>query len=305
MPRVSIVVPAFDAADTIGAALASVAAQTYTDWEVVVGDDCSTDATAELAAAAAPGARVVRTAGRVGPAGARNAALAAAGGELIALLDADDAWEPTYLERMVGAFDAEQRRAPGVGIVCCDALRVDAGGRVLERHRDIIGTADGITLDVLLRGNPILVSALAPLALVRELGGFAPETWGSEDHDLWLRIVETGRRVVYVPEPLVRYRVATGSVSSGPGTMAATNATTYRRALARGNLSARQRRLAGRQLRLHEAVGRVAALRDARRERGRLPLGATLRAAPLVARTALEHPRRWARWPDVLRKRAG
>jgi glycosyltransferase involved in cell wall biosynthesis len=301
MPRVTIVVPAFDAADTIGAALASVAAQTYADWEVVVGDDCSTDATDEIAAAA-HGTRVVRTTGRTGPGGARNAALAVAEGELVALLDADDAWEPTYLERMVGAYDAEERRSPGVGIVCCDAQLIDAHDAPLGHLRDLVGTADGLTLDALLRRNPIFVGSLLPLAVVRELDGFHPEAWGSADFDLWLRILETGRRVVYVPEPLARYRLSEGQMSRSLGGMAATAAIAYRRALERDRLTPPQRRIARRELRLQEGVERVSRLLDARGETGRLPVREALRSAPRLARVAIEHPGRWAQWARGVRR---
>ncbi len=66
----------------------------------------------------------------------------------------------------------------------------------------------------LLEGNPIFVSAVVPRQLVVELGGFSTETWGSEDHDLWLRILEQGYEVAVNPQPLVIYREAQGSVSA-------------------------------------------------------------------------------------------
>jgi glycosyltransferase involved in cell wall biosynthesis len=98
-PLVTVVVPAHNAERYIVDALGSALAQTHPAVEVIVVDDGSTDRTAELAAAQ-PGVHVIRQANR-GPAAARNAAIAAGTGELIAYLDADDLWPPSKLERQV------------------------------------------------------------------------------------------------------------------------------------------------------------------------------------------------------------
>ncbi len=89
--------PAFNAADTIEAAIGSVLAQTYDDWELIVGDDASTDDTAELALGIDERIRVVSARERGGPAQGRNLALELAKGELVVLLDADDRMLSTYL----------------------------------------------------------------------------------------------------------------------------------------------------------------------------------------------------------------
>jgi glycosyltransferase involved in cell wall biosynthesis len=258
MPRVSVITPAHDNAATIDATIASVAVQGLADWEHVVCDDASSDDTAarvEAAAAADPRVRLVRAPTNVGPAGARNLALAAATGELAVFLDADDRLEPAYLETMVAAYDAEP---PGVGIVCCDAWREDSSGRRLGRYSDEQGRAEGAGLTEVLRSNPILIASLVPRAAVDEAGGFSDECWGSEDHDLWLRILESGLRVVYVDEPLVSYRVAEGSISSSRLRMARTDQATFRRALARGRLNREQTTIARSRLALAEAAEAVA-----------------------------------------------
>jgi glycosyltransferase involved in cell wall biosynthesis len=260
MPRVSVITPAHDNAATIEATLRSVAAQGYGDWEVVVADDASSDATPDLVTGFGdPRVRLVRSATNLGPAGARNVALAEATGELVVFLDADDRLEPAYLETMVSRYDTE---GPGVGIVCCDAWREDAAGHRLGRYSELHGGADGVGLTELLLRNPVLIASLVPRAAVDAAGGFSTECWGSEDHDLWLRIVEDGGRVVYVDEPLVVYRVAEGSVSSSRARMARTDQATFRRALARGRLDARQRRIA--RSRYDLAVAAEAATRGVR-----------------------------------------
>lgn len=299
MPRVSVITPAYNAAHVIATTIASVRDQTFTDWEQVIVDDQSTDdtlAVIERAASDDDRLRAVAADEKLGPAGARNRAIREARGELLAFLDADDAWAPEYLERQIARFDAEQERTGDVGIVACNANLVGPDGRLPGTYREQFGDPDGISLSELLRANRIFISALVPKRVVDEVGGFSTETWGSEDHDLWLRILETGRRVVATDEPLVDYRVAEGSVSSSLGGMARTNQATYRRALARGNLSFPQRGIARRQLRLHRAVEAVARLREERERTGRVTVAHALRAAPAITAATLSYPNRWWRW---------
>src|SRR3954465_6482790 len=125
MARVSIVIPAYNAAAVIAGAVRSVQAQTYSDWELIVADDGSADGTAERAEAL--GAVVVRAERNGGPAAARNLALRHAAGELVAFLDADDRWLPDYLETPVARYHAEP--AP-VGLLACDAYIETPEGRL-------------------------------------------------------------------------------------------------------------------------------------------------------------------------------
>src|SRR6266511_4686800 len=126
-PRITVIVPARNAEPYLGQTLESVLGQTYGDWEAVVADDASTDGTravAESFAARHPDRiKVVALKRNYGPALARNAAVrASSGGELLALLDADDWWREDYLERQVGLYDAATAAGRRVGIVACNAL---------------------------------------------------------------------------------------------------------------------------------------------------------------------------------------
>lgn len=106
MPRVSVIIPAFNAAAVIGNAVGSAQAQTENRIEIIVVDDASTDDTAavvERLAAQDTRLRLVRMARNGGPGAARNAGLDAAGGEWIALLDADDRYHPQRLESLLAA----------------------------------------------------------------------------------------------------------------------------------------------------------------------------------------------------------
>ncbi|MBE6963738.1 MAG: glycosyltransferase family 2 protein [Ruminococcaceae bacterium] len=104
MPRVSVLIPAYNSAAFLGQALDSVFAQTYRDFEVIVVDDGSEDDTAAVAAAR-PEVRYIRKE-HSGISATRNLAIAQARGEVIAFLDADDLWTPDKLEKQVAYLDA-------------------------------------------------------------------------------------------------------------------------------------------------------------------------------------------------------
>lgn len=104
-PRVSIVMPTYNRKDTIGRAIRSVQAQSFDDFELIVVDDGSTDGTKDLVANLDPRLRLIVQPNQ-GVAGARNTALKAARGDLIAFLDSDDAWTPHHLALATAFFDA-------------------------------------------------------------------------------------------------------------------------------------------------------------------------------------------------------
>src|SRR5262249_32672545 len=118
MPKVSVIIPCFNQGQFVDEAVASVLAQTYRDFEIIVINDGSTDEATnrKLAAYDYPQAQVMHTANQ-GAAGARNTGIAATSGQYILPLDADDRIAPTYLERAVAALEADAR----VGIVYCQA----------------------------------------------------------------------------------------------------------------------------------------------------------------------------------------
>jgi glycosyltransferase involved in cell wall biosynthesis len=295
-PRVSILIPAHNASASLAETLDSVIAQTYCDWEAIVADDASTDATAALAADYHPRVSCVRSARNLGIGGARNLALTRARGELVALLDADDLWLPEYLERQVARYETAAAAGRNVGIVCCDAFELRPGGQRERTYSQRAGWHERVTLTTLLRRNTIFVSAMAPRALVEQLGGFATDCLGTEDYDLWLRIAETGRTILAVREPLVLYRIADVTVSTNIAGMARATQTTYRHALARGRLNSYQRMIARRGLRLQRFVELWEEIARERRESGRLPRALIIPAIPLGVRVVLERPGRWLRW---------
>jgi glycosyltransferase involved in cell wall biosynthesis len=289
-PRVSVIIPAYNARAWLAETLDSVIAQTYDDWEAIVADDGSTDGTGDLAASYHPRVKCVRNERNLGIGGARNLALANASGELVALLDADDLWLPEYLQRQLARYDDAVASGEKVGIVCCGATRLGPEG-----PQESVHSQNPITLTALLRGNTIFVSAIVPRVLIDRLGGFATDCLGTEDYDLWLRILEAGHTVVVVDEFLAFYRVGDATVSANAAGMARAMQTTYRHALERGRLGVRQRAVARRELRWQRLIELRADATGRRARTGRLPVIAIARAAPLGARVMLERPELWLR----------
>ncbi|MFL6601486.1 MAG: glycosyltransferase family 2 protein [Steroidobacteraceae bacterium] len=130
MPQVSIIMPAYNRADTIRRAIASVQAQALQDWQLIVVDDGSTDNTAALIPQDEPRIVVIRQENR-GFVEARNAGLRAAGGEYIAFLDSDDQWEPHHLQLCIGFLEA----FPVEWFVATELLEDFGGGRRVNHYQ--------------------------------------------------------------------------------------------------------------------------------------------------------------------------
>ncbi|HZZ84803.1 MAG TPA: glycosyltransferase family 2 protein [Anaeromyxobacteraceae bacterium] len=128
MPLVSIVMPTYNRADTISRAIASIHAQTWKRWELIVVDDGSTDGTADRLAGLDPRLKLIRQANQ-GVTGARNTGLEAATGDLIAFLDSDDEWLPHHLELAAAFFEA----FPGEHVLTGEFWQ-DFGARSYVKH---------------------------------------------------------------------------------------------------------------------------------------------------------------------------
>ncbi len=205
MARVSVVIPVYNGAATIGRAVASVLAQEYDGTiETIVVDDGSTDATREILAGFRGRIRVIHQPNR-GPAAARNAGARLATGEYLAFLDADDEWLPGKLAGAVPPLEAR----PEVVLVFSDALPVDAAGHPVAASYVTPDCARAPTMaDLLERWWPIIPStAVMRRAAFIAAGGFVEEFRSAayEDPFLFIVIREQGE-FAYVPERLVRYR---------------------------------------------------------------------------------------------------
>jgi len=204
---VAVVIPAFNAADLLPAALGSLQQQTLEPAEVVVVDDGSTDGTAEVAEQY--GAKVIQQ-NQAGPAAARNRGIVETSAPLIAFLDADDWFAPTKLERQATKLDEL-----GAVAIACDAWLVE-DGRVLRCKNEGHAISSVLTHERLLQGNPVICSTMMVRRVVFEhVGVFDedPDLIATEDYDLWLRLARR-EPIAYMSEPLAFYRVVAGSLTS-------------------------------------------------------------------------------------------
>ncbi len=192
-PAVSVIIPTYNRARLVFAAIASVIAQRATDFELIVVDDGSTDDTwPELKRTAAAvnaehadrvAMRIVHTENR-GVAAARNTGVALASAPLIALLDSDDLWGPDKLARQIEYMRAH----PQCVISQTDEYWMSNGERVNPglRHRKAAGD---IFIDSLRTCLVTPSTVILRTALLREVGGFDEDFSAAEDYDLWLRIL--------------------------------------------------------------------------------------------------------------------
>jgi glycosyltransferase involved in cell wall biosynthesis len=206
----SVLIGAHNNAATIERAIRSMLDQTVQDLEVVVVDDGSSDATAELAGTIASGdprVRVIELPTNVGIARSLNAGLEAARADYVAIQDADDWSDPTRLERQL----AELTRDDSVAVVGCRMREVDERGRELvPRTRFAAGEVN----HVLMHFNPIPnTSAAIRRDAALAAGGYDPHYRWAAEYDLWLRLAEQ-YRLIALDEVLATRRMSTRNVAA-------------------------------------------------------------------------------------------
>jgi glycosyltransferase involved in cell wall biosynthesis len=222
-PPVSVVVPAYDRAASIRPALDSVLRQTFSDFELIVVDDGSTDGTREVVRAIDdPRLRLVETPRNMGASAARNLGIAEARGTWVAFQDSDDEWLPLKLEKQMARL-----LAPGAGFVAgyCGMLILGepdapdgpgaAGGRLTARYfpGPEATELEGDLVVPLLRDSLISTQTLvARRDALREVGGFDPELRSLIDWDCALRLAPLGP-IAFVDEPLVLQRFSLNSIT--------------------------------------------------------------------------------------------
>ena len=202
MVNVSVVVPCFNQGRFLDEAVQSVLAQTYQDFEIVIVNDGSTDGqtTSMLRSYVQPRTRVLHTDNQ-GLASARNNGIRAATGRYILPLDADDRIADSYLGKAVALLDAN----PNAGIVYSQA----------EYFGERTGRWElpDYNFPRILLENMIFASSLFRKADWEEVHGYNPNMkHGLEDYDFWLSLIELGRDVIQIPEPLFLYRQTSESM---------------------------------------------------------------------------------------------
>lgn len=238
MPRVSVVMPAYNCGRYIRQAIDSVLGQTEPDLELIVVDDGSTDDTPALvqaAAAADPRIRVVRQRNSGKPAIPRNRGIRETRGEVVCFLDADDVWRPEKVRTGLSILDeqsdvdllfhdVEYMGEDGAlsGRYCCLGS-TDFAQRVLTRSRSLgnrtfLCDGNALFFFICTKVTAIYMSAamIRRPRLFREPLFFAEDLIAGEDVDLWFRVAKSSG-IAFVDAPLSGYRIHGGSVTHRPG----------------------------------------------------------------------------------------
>jgi glycosyltransferase involved in cell wall biosynthesis len=285
-PSISVVIASYQAATWVADAVRSALEQTEPPHEVIVCDDGSTDGTAEVLAAFGDAITVVRQDNR-GEAGARNTAIAAATGDVLAILDADDLFVPERLARLGDAF----AQRPDLEIVTTDAWLELDGTRVRRAYEAGYRFAETGQRSAILRDNFVFGIAAVRRSVVLDAGGYDEAIRYATDWDLWLRLVLDGARAGCLMEPLATYRLQRGSLSSRLSRMHAGRVKVLEKAARRTDLAGAERVVLERALRDHRAAHALERAREAlradAREARRFALGAVA-ARGLGVRTRLK-----------------
>lgn len=219
LPSVSVCIPAYLGARHLNAAVDSVLAQTFSDFELLIVDDNSPDDTAlVIAQYKDPRIRFLRNSCNLGPEGNWNRCLAEAKGKYFKLLPQDDLLYPTCLERQVAVLDEDKQQR--LALVFCARKIVDAQGRIVAVRKYPLGKTGLVQSSKLTRrcvrygtnliGEPGCV--LLRRELAQNVGNFDGSISYIIDLDYWFRLLLRGK-AYYLADPLVAFRVSSGSWS--------------------------------------------------------------------------------------------
>jgi glycosyltransferase involved in cell wall biosynthesis len=213
-PRVSVIVPAYNAASYIRETLDSILAQTYKNLETIVIDDGSTDDTYKIIENEYRDVRCIRT-DQGGPARARNIGIMNSDGEFIAFLDADDIWRPEKLEKQV----KEMVSNPQLGLTFTESGIFNASGisiASLNKRRRLM--EGDIVKNIFWKSGVATPSVMVRRSILEEVGYFEEDLVCSEDDNLWMRIAMSAP-ISLIDEQLVLIRARDNSLSQTSGNM--------------------------------------------------------------------------------------
>ncbi len=209
-PAVSVIMPAFNTEKYLRAAVQSILDQTFTDFELLIIDDGSTDDTAQIATALAATDRricVITNPKNLGVSVARNIGIKAANAPLIALQDADDLSTPERFKKQIAFMEAN----PDVAVVSPNRISFDANGTE-KNHRPMPARP---TWQSMKKRNEIVCTAtMIRKSVLDEVGGFNEFFVMAEDYELWLRIVKK-HSIANLSDPLCKIRVHSQSTTGG------------------------------------------------------------------------------------------
>lgn len=206
MTLFSVIIPLYNKAPYVRKTVESILCQTFTDYELIIIDNGSNDGSSEIVAGFTDSRiRIIRLEENIGVSNARNKGVSLSTAPYITFLDADDWWEPTFLEEMAGLIE----RHPGAGIY-------GTGYYIIKNSKERvapIGVEEGFTEGEINYCHvyaktlcmPLTsITVAMPRAIFDETGGFKPHLKLGEDFDLWIRIA-LKHKVVFLNKPLSNY----------------------------------------------------------------------------------------------------
>jgi glycosyltransferase involved in cell wall biosynthesis len=207
MPKVSVIIPAYNAMAYLPETVESVLQQTFTDFEILIIDDGSTDSIQEWSAQITdPRVRVISQ-NNQGISAARNTGVANAQGDYIAFIDSDDLWVSTKLARQVQCLDA----APEVGLVHTWAALIDEQSQPTGNL--LISDAEGHVWEQMVQRNSVAtLTVMIRRQCFEKIGNFDIRLRTVEDWDMWIRMADH-YPFALIKEPLALYRHSSNSLS--------------------------------------------------------------------------------------------
>lgn len=204
---ISVITPSYNSSEFVLETIRSVQAQTYTNWEMLIVDDCSTDNSVELIkqeAAKDSRIKLFQLSQNSGAAVTRNTAIQNAKGDFLAFLDADDLWEPTKLETQI-TFMIEHKAA----FTYTRYIAVDKESNDLRKN---LRFPDKVSYKDLLK-----TCSIGCLTVMIDKTAFndvsMPLLRRGQDYALWLRLLKETEYAYCIPELLAKYRIAENSLS--------------------------------------------------------------------------------------------
>ncbi|XZN97460.1 MAG: glycosyltransferase family 2 protein [Microcoleus sp.] len=214
MPKISVCIPTYNRVHLLAGAIASVLAQTYTDFELIVCDDGSTDSTALLMSEFVDeGISYIRHPYHIGKSNNMRSGFAAHRGEYFIKFDDDDRLSPQFLERTSAILDKD----PSIDFVSTDHWVIDINNHIDEiqtklnsqrwgRSSLLAGIIEDLLTTVFVKQSLQIGATLFRRTALEEVGFLRPNWQNCEDNDLFVRLAIAGKRCYYLPELLMEYR---------------------------------------------------------------------------------------------------
>jgi glycosyltransferase involved in cell wall biosynthesis len=205
-PLISIIMPCYNAANFLKAAIQSILSQTYSRWELIIIDDASTDSTSKILKLYSRFSKikVFKNRQNLGVAGSLNRALKLAKGKYIARMDADDLSHPTRLQKQLDFFQSHS------GLIACGVQTEIINGQNQTTGTRSFPTGSQACHDYLMLTSPILHPTLMAKASIYKKIGYQTKYKTAEDWDLYFKLIKFGQ-LGNLPDTLYSYRQLFGS----------------------------------------------------------------------------------------------